>query len=142
MNAIDAPIFIDTNILVYAYDQVAGDKYMRAESLLHELWFSGRGRVSIQVLQEFYVTATHKAKLSLPSAEAVGIIADISQWGVHVPAPADILSAITLQQDFQISFWDAMILWSAAQMGCDTLHSEDFNHDQLYGSVKVINPFL
>lgn len=142
MNASASAKFLDTNILVYAYDLSAGEKYRRAKALVDNLWQSEVACLSIQVLQEFYVVSTKKPNMSLSNPDAAEIISDLSNWKVHIPNPGDLLRAITLQQEYVVSFWDAMILWSAQQLGCDTLYTEDLNHNQVYGSVRVINPFL
>jgi predicted nucleic acid-binding protein len=133
--------FVDSNILVYAYDLAQGEKRDRAKNLLLSLWDSGLGCVSVQVLQEFYVNVTRKADFPIPSEQAAQVIQDFSDWTVHRPGIRDVLSAIELHRRHQISFWDAMILQSARQSGCALLWSEDLSDDQDYGEVKVVNPF-
>ena len=133
--------FLDTNILIYAHDRSAGDKQIRARELVRELWQSGEGCLSIQVLQEFYVNVTQKVSRPLSGEVAAQIIADLSLWPIHRPGPQDILDAIRLQSRYQITFWDAMIVASAIQMGCETLWSEDLNPGQVYDQVTVRNPF-
>ena len=135
------PQFLDTNILIYAHDRSAEDKQIRARELVRELWQSGEGCLSIQVLQEFYVNVTQKVSKPLSGEVAAQIIADLSLWPIHRPGPQDILDAIRLQSRYQITFWDAMIIASAIQMGCQTLWSEDLNPGQVYDQVTVRNPF-
>jgi predicted nucleic acid-binding protein len=132
--------FVDTNIIVYAHDFTAGEKHTRAKALLLDLWSNQMGCLSVQVLQEFYVTVTQKIKKPLSSLQANDIITSLCAWKVYSPSASDVISAIQLHQKQQISFWDAMILLSAAKMGCGTLWSEDLNA-QKYNSVQVINPF-
>ena len=140
----DEPIrhFVDSNILVYAYDISQGEKHMQAKTLLLSLWESGLGCASIQVLQEFYVNVTRKSKFPLSSEEATQVVQDFSDWSVHRPGIKDVVSAIELHQHYQISFWDAMILQSARRSGCNILWSGDLSDSQDYGGVKVINPFM
>jgi predicted nucleic acid-binding protein len=133
--------FVDTNILVYAHDQSAGEKHNRAKALIQELWQTETGCLSIQVLQEFYVTVTQKVKQPLAVELAVRIIEDLAFWRVYAPDARDVLGAIDLQQRYTLSFWDAMIVWSANQLGCTTLWSEDLNSGQVYTGVRVCNPF-
>lgn len=133
--------FVDTNVLIYAHDLSAGEKHSRARDLLRELWQSGQGCLSVQVLQEFYVNVTQKVAKPLAPEEAGQIIADLAVWQVHRPGVEDILDAIGLLERHQISFWDAMIVASAIQMGCQTIWSEDLNPGQVYGQVVVRNPF-
>lgn len=134
--------FIDTNILVYAFDRSAERKHSLAAQLLERCWEEENGCISIQVLQEFYVTVTRKISAPLDASTARQIVADLGQWRCHVPEAADVLQAIDFQQAYQLSFWDAQVLQSASRMGCKQLYSEDFTHGQVYGEVRVVNPFL
>ncbi|MDF1501004.1 MAG: PIN domain-containing protein [Anaerolineales bacterium] len=141
MSADEAPVFVDTNVLVYAYDHSAGEKYDRARFLLDQLWSDMGGHLSIQVLQEFYVTVTQKVRKPLDSEAAAGIVRDLSYWRIHVPVADDVVGAIDLQQRYETSFWDAMILWSAHQLGCSIVWSEDMSEGQDFDGVRVFNPF-
>jgi predicted nucleic acid-binding protein len=133
--------FVDTNVLVYAHDVTAGDKHGRARALVEELWNTREGCLSIQVLQEFFVTTTRKIPKPLEAQAAARIIGDLAHWHVHAPAVGDVLAAIDIHQQTGASFWDAMILRSAKELGCQTLHSEDLNPGQPYAGVQVLNPF-
>lgn len=141
MSADEAPVFVDTNVLVYAFDRSAGEKRDRARSLLDRLWSDMRGHLSIQVLQEFYVIVTQKVRRPLAPEAAAGIVRDLSYWQLHAPVAEDVLGAIDLQQRHQTSFWDAMMLWSARQLGCSTVWSEDLSEGLDYDGVRVVNPF-
>jgi predicted nucleic acid-binding protein len=134
--------FVDTNILIYAYDVSAGSKHARAAELVTELWKSRMGLVSTQVLQEFYVTVTRKIARPLESSSARRIITDLSRWEVITIEPNTILAALDLQRDNLLSFWDAMIVTTAANGNAETLFTEDLNHGQVIGGVTVRNPFL
>ncbi len=133
--------FIDTNVLVYAYDKSAGAKYQKAKELLKCIWNLGTGCISIQVLQEFYVTVTDKLAYPMESEIASRIISGLSSWCLHSPSPEDVIHAIFLHQAHRVSFWDAMIIQSAQRMNCQVLFSEDLNPGQCYDSVRVVNPF-
>ncbi len=133
--------FVDTNILVYAYDRSAGEKHALAMQLIEDCWKNENGCLSIQVLQEFYVVVTRKIVAPLDYPTARRIVADLAHWRLQSPEAADLLQAIDMQQSYQISFWDAMVLQSAARLGCTQLLSEDLHHGQSYGEVRVINPF-
>lgn len=142
MNANQPEIrFLDTNILVYAFDCSAGKKHIRAAELVQECWEDQSGCLSIQVLQEFYVTVTRKIAAPLDSLVARQIVADLAHWRLHAPEAADLLQAIDLQQRYQLSFWDAMVIQSALRLGCKQLLSEDLQHGQVYRDVTVVNPF-
>jgi len=75
--------FIDTNVLIYAHDSSAGAKHAEAKELLRRLWETEEGCLSIQVLQEFYVTATRKIAHPLTPEQASEIIATIGTWRIH-----------------------------------------------------------
>ena len=133
--------FIDTNILLYAHDDSAGAKQDQARALLEQLWESRDGCLSVQVLQEFFVNAIRKIAKPLGTEAAKEIVADFSRWYVHAPAAEDVLAAIGIHQQTGISFWDAMIIRSAAEIGCTVLCSADLNAGQDYFGVRVENPF-
>lgn len=134
-----AKAFVDTNVLIYLHDTTAGTKQEVARRLVDQLWEDGEGALSVQVLQEFYVNSTRK--LGMPSEEAQAQVMRLLAWTVHAPTPRDVLSAIRLHQNSLISFWDAMILTSAARLGCEVLYSEDLNAGQEFRGVRVENPF-
>ena len=135
------PVFVDTNILVYAYDRSAGPKHTLAVELVEGCWENKNGCLSIQVLQEFFVNVTRKIPRPLDHQTARQLVADLSRWRTHLPEVRDLLQAIDFQQAYSISFWDAMVLQSAARLGCKQLLSEDLSHGQVYGDIQVINPF-
>jgi len=134
--------FVDSNVLIYSVDPSAGRKGERARALLAELWGRRSGCVSIQVLQEFYVTVTAKLPQRLSLTEGARKVADFAAWTLHQPAKDDLLSALEFHREAQISFWDAMIVQSARQMKCATLWTEDLNDGQRYAGVLVRNPFV
>jgi predicted nucleic acid-binding protein len=134
--------FVDTNILVYAHDVTAEDKHARARALVGELWQSRQGCLSVQVLQEFFVTTTRKIPKPLDAPAAAQIIDDLAHWHLHAPGAGDVRAAIDIHQRTGASFWDAMILRSAKELGCQILYSEDLNAGQDYAGVHVRNPFL
>ncbi|HEX9034403.1 MAG TPA: PIN domain-containing protein [Streptosporangiaceae bacterium] len=133
--------FLDTNVVVYAYDVSAGDKHRRARSLLEDLWESRDGCVSVQVLQEFFVAVTRKVPKPLDAPSAAQVIRDLARWRVHSPNAEDVLAAVDLHSSAGISLWDAMIVRSAFVLGCDVLYSEDLNPGQSYAGVRARNPF-
>lgn len=133
--------FVDTNILIYAHDLSAGPKHTAARDLIRALWQMSTGCLSVQILQEFYLNVTQKVAQPLTPDAAAQIIADLSVWRIHRPGVEDVLDAIRLQTRYQVSFWDAMVICSALQLGCQTLWSEDLNAGQVYDSVTVQTPF-
>ena len=133
--------FVDTNLLVYAYDVTARQKRERARDLIRKLWDSGEGCLSIQVLQEFYVTVTRKVPHPLDSETASVIVDGLTHWTIHTPGAANVVAAIAIHRRNDVSFWDAMIIRSASVLGCGILWSEDLNDGQVYDGIRVANPF-
>jgi predicted nucleic acid-binding protein len=131
--------FVDTNIFVYAHQGGAGRKHATAVDLLARLFEEQIGAVSIQVLTEFYVTATKK--LGMKSEEAEEAIADLGSWTIHRPAHGDVLRACKIHRKYKVSWWDALIINSAIEIGCDVLWSEDLSSGQHFGTMTVQNPF-
>lgn len=113
--------FVGSNILLYAHDWSAGNKREVARNLVETLWRRGSGYLSVQVLQEFFVNVTRKLQRPLDAEQARLIVEDYSRWRVHRPGSQDVLAAIDIHRHLQISFWDAMILRSAAAGGCEVL---------------------
>ena len=133
--------FLDTNVLGYAQDPSAGEKHTTARDLIRGLWETGNGCLSVQVLQEFYVTVTRKVARPLSTEDAAEIVRDPSFWQVHIPHAEDVLGATDIQRHYQVSFWDAMIIHSAKCLGCKVVCSEDLSDGQEYENMLVRNPF-
>jgi len=133
--------FVDTNIIVYAYDITAGEKHSAAKRLLSGLWRSGRGLVSTQVLQEIYVTVTAKIPRPLEPRPAAELIEDMLTWDVVVNDGDTILRAISLVCREKIQFWDALIVAAAARGGAERLVSEDLSSGRTIAGVRIVNPF-
>ena len=135
------PVFVDTNILVVAEDVRAGVKHSVARDLLLQLWQERSGIVSIQVLQEFYVTVTQKLKKPLAHAAAERIIDEYLTWRTVSNTPDLLRSALRNKERYSLSFWDASVVAAAQAAGCKILYSEDLGDGHTYDSVKVVNPF-
>lgn len=131
--------FLDTNIVVYAHSGNAGHKQVVAADLLGTLVEAGNAAMSVQVLVEFYSAATRKLGFTSEAAEA--IIADFGNVALHRLAHADLARSARLQRRYKISWWDALIVNSAQELGCSVLWSEDLKHGQSFGALTVRNPF-
>ena len=142
MSAESARAFVDTNVLVYAFDRSAEAKQAAAERLLEELWERETGCLSVQVLQEFFVTITRKVPRPLSIDAAADRIRELAVWRVFAPTAEDVLTAIALQRKTKLSFWDAMVIHAAAESGCDVLWTEDLSDGQTLRGVRIRNPFL
>lgn len=137
----DEITFIDTNVLVYAYDIDEGPKHLVARNLLVEMWRNGNGALSTQVLQEFYVTATRKLPSPLPKHVARNIVRRYGRWVVGPIAADDVAAAAELEETEQLSFWDALIVVAAVQAGARVILSEDFQAGRIIRGIRIENPF-
>jgi predicted nucleic acid-binding protein len=134
-------IFLDTNVIVYAYDKSAGEKHIKAKKILIDLWESGFGVISIQVLKEFYVTVTQKIPNVLKTEVVEEIISDFLSWEVVVNDGYNILEAISIQRRYRFSFWDSLIIAAAKESSCSLLYTEDLTSGQKINDLQIKNPF-
>jgi predicted nucleic acid-binding protein len=133
--------FVDTNILVYSHDTHDEVKHRTAENLLAQLWTSGLGVLSTQVLQEFHNAATRKLQPPMTPSQARQVIHDYSDWCLVDTDPLLIISASQLFEQHSINFWDALIVEAAVRAGADELVTEDLQHGRRFGKLQVRNPF-
>ncbi|HEU4382147.1 MAG TPA: PIN domain-containing protein [Anaeromyxobacteraceae bacterium] len=131
--------FFDTNVLVYTDDKAAPAKQRRAIELVAEHRRAGTGVLSLQVLQEYFVTATRE--LRLDAAVARRKVELLAELDVAVPDLTDVLAAIDLHRLHGFSFWDALVVRAAKQSGCTVLLSEDFQDRRAIDGIRVVNPF-
>jgi len=134
--------FVDTKILVYAHDLDAGEKHIVAKGIVTELWNSRAGVLSTQVLQEFYVTLTRKIPSPVKVPNARRIISNYLNWDVAVNDGRTILQASEIEEAYNLSFWDSMIIAAAYSKNAAILLTEDLNGGQKIEGVTVLNPFL
>jgi predicted nucleic acid-binding protein len=136
-----APAFVDTNVLLYHWDASDKIKQQCAIEWLRHLAEGRAGRISFQVLAEFYVHATQKLRKPVARADAQVYVRTFFAW-VPVPVDEDVLDAAWRAQDrYKLSWWDALIVAAAQRAGCRTLLSEDFQAGQKFGDLTVVNPF-
>lgn len=135
-------VFLDTNIIIYAYDLSAGRKREVARKIMADLWDSGRGLLSTQVLQEFFVSATRKISKPLDLKVAKDIVSDLLRWDLIVNNGESILEAIEIHSRHNYSFWDSMIIQAAINGGASLLISEDLSDGKTIHGVTIKNPFI
>ena len=135
-------IFLDTNIIVYAFDSSAKRKHEIAKKILIDLWDSSQGLLSTQVLQEFYVTATQKIPKPLDRNLAIQTIKDLLRWDVVVNDGGAIIKAIDIQARYKYSFWDAMIIQAAIKGGAELMLSENLDSNRKILGIAIKNPFV
>jgi len=135
-------VFVDSNILIYAHDLDAGAKQQRAANRLRELWDTRTGRLSTQVLQEFYVNVTQKIKRPLSKSSAREVVRYYNPWVHSLITPGTVVRASEIGETWGISFWDSMILAAAEQSQAVVVLSEDMNPGEVIAGVRIVNPFL
>lgn len=136
-----APIFVDTNLLVYSLDPAAREKHHRAREWMALAWRTRRGRVSVQVLQEFYVTVTRKLRPGLSRDAARVEVRSFLPWNPIEVGPYLIERAWYLEDRFGLSWWDSLIVAAAQSGGCRHLLTEDLQDGQDLEGLTVLNPF-
>jgi len=134
--------FVDTNVLIYAYDIDAKAKHDIAAARIKQLWQTKTGIISTQVLQEFYVNITRKISNPFSLTKAQTVLKRYLSWQVVTNTPEMILFASEIQACHLLSFWDALIIAAAKQGGAKTILTEDLNHGQLIEDIRIENPFL
>jgi len=133
--------FVDTNVLVYFFEEGRSQRKQAAERLVSRLMREDRIRLSTQVLQELYVTLTRKIRPRCSPDKALAHMSDLATWPLFVVDYPAIQAAGLLARDATLSFWDALIVVAAARSGAPTLYTEDLNHGQEILHIQVINPF-
>ncbi len=141
MNSMNGKTFVDTNVLIYAHDVDAQRKHEIANAVLRELWSERTGVLSLQVLQEFYVNVTRKIASPLSKDSARRVVETYSIWCVETTL-AEITAAFRIEDDWQIGFWDSLIVSAAVKAGATRILSEDFSDGQRIAGILIENPFV
>jgi predicted nucleic acid-binding protein len=132
--------FLDTNVLFYAEDPRDPAKQKRARDLIRAGFTDGLAWISLQVLQEFFSSTTKKLRLPVEDArrrvELYSRHLSVVQMG-----PADLLSAIDLHRQHQLSIWDSLIIQASSVPGCDVIYTEDLQDGLILGETRIVNPF-
>jgi len=135
-----APVFVDTKVLLYAIDKADMQKQHAAQNWRAELWKSRRGRISYQVLQEFYANVVQKWPTLRDQARAE--VRDLFAWRPVPVGPAVLEQAWKIQDRYHLSFWDSLIVAAAKAASCRYLLTEDMQSGQDLNGVLIVNPFL
>lgn len=131
--------FLDTNVLVYLFDNDSPDKQARAQELLDEE--KDRAVLSAQILGEFYVTVTRKLKLPLSPFEAAETVESFSTFEVE-PLTAELVrAAMRRSRTSLLSYWDSLMVETARNAGAKILFTEDLQHGQEIDGLRIVNPF-
>lgn len=133
--------FVDTNVLVYARDVTEPQKHQAAREWLRHLWANRTGRISTQILKEYYQVVTRRLQPGMPVDEAREDIRGLQTWNPQDINATTLEMAWVVEDRFGFSWWDSLIIASAQQTGCRYLLSEDLQDQQAIGPLTVINPF-
>ena len=137
-----ANYFVDTNILIYTRDSTETEKQPKAKQWVSNLWENECGRISAQVMNEYYVTVTQKLRPGLSKEQARSDLRALSVWQPLEISTTLIESAWDIQDQYGYSWWDTLIISSALFLDCRYLLSEDMQHKQEISNLTIINPFL
>jgi predicted nucleic acid-binding protein len=137
-----APIFVDTNVLVYARDASEVEKQPRAEAWMRHLWATHQGYLSQQVLHEFYVTVTRKLDPGLSPEVARQDVRALLAWEPLALDAQTMEGAWDLEDRHSLSWWDALIVSAARVARCSVLLTEDLQDGYDFDGVRIVNPFL
>ena len=135
-------VFVDTNVLLYSEDGADAAKQGRAIEWLQALWVRRCGRMSNQVLNEFYFNATTKLKPAMPAGDARAEVRRYQRWQPWVLDHATVETAWAVESRFGFSHWDSLIVAAAKAQGCHYLLTEDLQHEQVIDNLQILNPFL
>jgi predicted nucleic acid-binding protein len=136
-----ARVFVDTNVLVYRHDSTEPAKQEQATAWIGKLWETHSGRISVQVLQEFYATVTHKLRPGLDREMARELLEPYQAWQPLAMSSSLLRDAWRVEDLYSLSWWDSLIVAAAHRCGSEFLLTEDLSHDTEIGSVKIISPF-
>ena len=134
-------VFVDTNVLLYAVDDTVVSKRDQAQTWLIALWSQRCGRLSTQVLNEYYWNVRKKFKNSVSLGDARAEVRRYQHWQPWLVDHATIESAWAVETRYQVSFWDALLVAAAQHMGCRYLLTEDLQHGQVIDKLQVLSPF-
>lgn len=133
--------FVDTNVLLYSISRDPGER--RKQEIAVALLQRDDLALSVQVLQEFYVQATRRSRAdAIAHADTRDLIIGWTRFPVVDVDQALMLRAMEIKEAFVLSYWDSAVIAAAERAGCETLLSEDLNHSQKIGRVRIDNPFL
>ncbi len=136
-------VFVDTKVLICAEDGAEADKQHSALDWIERLWRARSGRLSTQVLNEFYVNVTRKLKPAMPQGDARARVRRYAAgWNPWQIDHATVETAWAMEARHGLQYWDCLVLAAAQHSGCTLVLSEDMQHEGRYGAVQVINPFL
>ncbi|MDE2398455.1 MAG: PIN domain-containing protein [Burkholderiales bacterium] len=135
-------VFVDTNVLLYAFDPREPVKRERSQAWLAECWQRRCGRVSSQVMHEFYANARKRFASAIAAGDARSEVRRYQQWKPWLVDQATVETAWAVESRYRLGYWDALMIAAAQHMGCRWLLTEDLQHEQRIEQLTIVNPFL
>ncbi len=135
------PVFVDTNVLLYAFDDAYPDKRDRSRAWLAACWSARCGRLSTQVLNEFYANARKRFRDAISAGDARAEVRRFQEWMPWQIDQATIETAWAIESRYAFNYWDSLMVSAAQHMGCTLLLTEDLQHDQRIDGLRIVSPF-
>jgi predicted nucleic acid-binding protein len=135
-------VFVDTNVLLYAFDEADPAKRDLSRAWLAACWRGRCGRLSTQVLNEFYSNARKKVAAAISAGDARSEVRRYQQWKPWLIDQATVETAWAVESRCGINYWDALLVAAAQHRGCTLLLTEDLQHDQRIDRLRIVNPFV
>lgn len=136
------PVFVDTNVLLYAADDHDPAKRDRAREWIASCWQKRCGRLSTQVLNEFYTVVRRKFPGAVAAGDARAEIRRLLAWQPWQIDSHTMDAAWAVEARYRLHYWDALMVAAAQQQGCGLLLTEDLQHEQVIDDLRIVNPFL
>ncbi|MFM2119666.1 MAG: hypothetical protein RL722_1134 [Pseudomonadota bacterium] len=135
-------VFVDTNVLLYAIDDAYPDKRAVAQAWLAACWSKRLGRISTQVINEFYANARKRFQGAISAGDARAEVRRLQEWAPWQIDHDTVETAWAVESRYGLNYWDALMVAAAQHMGCRYLLTEDLQHGLQIDSVQILNPFL
>lgn len=135
-------VFVDTNVLLYAFDEADKSKQARSRAWLTACWQRRCGRLSSQVLHEFYANARRRFASAISAGDARSEVRRYQQWKPWLVDQPTVETAWAVESRHQLNYWDALMVAAAQHMGCRWLLTEDLQHGQQFEKLNIVNPFV
>ena len=136
------PLFVDTNVLIYARDSREPRKQQAARTWLEYLWREQLGRTSTQVLNEYYTNATGKLAAWITQGDARAEVRRYQHWKPWQIDHQTVETAWAVEARYKLGWWDSMIVAAAQHQSCTLLLAEHLQHGQVIDKLQIVNPFL
>ncbi len=135
-------VFVDTNVLLYAVDETDPAKQAMAQQWLSACWQQRCGRLSTQVLNEFYANARKRFANAISAGDARAEVRRYQLWKPWLIDQATLETAWAAESRYGLNYWDALMVAAAQHLGCTVLLTEDLQHDQQIDRLRIVNPFV